>query len=87
LEVGTAVGVGMIDAHAGSVGVLGATLENKLVDEEELEHRIAVITGVSTCHLAIIGKKSECRESGVPIFLWQYLVCGCWKVDRAVQVP
>ena len=40
------VGIGLIDAHAGGLGLLGG------VDENELDRRIAVIAGTSTCHMA-----------------------------------
>ncbi|MGZ3416905.1 MAG: FGGY-family carbohydrate kinase [Polyangiales bacterium] len=42
------VGVSIIDAHAGGVGILGAELPNSA-----LENRVALIGGTSTCHMAI----------------------------------
>jgi FGGY-family pentulose kinase len=47
LTPGIAVGVGLIDAHAGGLGVLGAT------PRERLNERIALIAGTSSCHMAI----------------------------------
>eukprot|EP01111_Echinosteliopsis_oligospora_P009280 TRINITY_DN2696_c0_g1_i4.p1 TRINITY_DN2696_c0_g1~~TRINITY_DN2696_c0_g1_i4.p1 ORF type:complete len:421 (+),score=119.90 TRINITY_DN2696_c0_g1_i4:561-1823(+) len=59
LKEGTKVAVGIIDAHAGGIGVLGAVLpaddgddDDVPVDAEEIEKRIAVISGTSTCHMA-----------------------------------
>lgn len=48
------VGQGMIDAHAGGIGVLGAIWQGK--DEtplEDLETSLALIGGTSNCHLAV----------------------------------
>jgi FGGY-family pentulose kinase len=42
-----AVGVGLIDAHAGGVGLLGGFAP------AELNQRIAMIAGTSTCHMAV----------------------------------
>lgn len=51
LVVGTAVGVGIIDAHAGGLGVLGARLSDE--PRVELETRIALVCGTSSCHMAV----------------------------------
>ncbi|MCB9598426.1 MAG: FGGY-family carbohydrate kinase, partial [Sandaracinaceae bacterium] len=51
LTVGTPVGVSIIDAHAGGLGLLGA-LEGEL-DEAALESRLALIGGTSSCHMAV----------------------------------
>ncbi|MGC8668297.1 MAG: FGGY-family carbohydrate kinase [Chthonomonadales bacterium] len=48
------VGVGMIDAHAGGLGLLGAVWEGKSERRlEDLEHALALIGGTSNCHMAV----------------------------------
>jgi FGGY-family pentulose kinase len=48
LAAGTAVGVSIIDAHAGGLGMLGVS-----VPGSTLEQRVALIGGTSTCHMAV----------------------------------
>ncbi|UZJ51157.1 hypothetical protein CBS101457_000477 [Exobasidium rhododendri] len=53
LEVGTAVGSGLIDAYAGWVGTIAANATNGPQHESTLpdsQHRLAAIAGTSTCH-------------------------------------
>lgn len=47
LRPGIAVAVAMIDAHAGALGVLGATPAG------ERDQRLALIAGTSNCHMAL----------------------------------
>ena len=51
LVAGVAVGVGIIDAHAGGIGSLGAALNISTVDS--LDQAIALIGGTSSCHMAV----------------------------------
>jgi FGGY-family pentulose kinase len=44
------VGCGLIDAHAGALGVLGPALAR---GSAELDRNIALIAGTSTCHMAL----------------------------------
>ena len=54
LAPGTAVGVSIIDAHAGGLGVLGARVGGgDAIDPEALETRLALIGGTSSCHMAV----------------------------------
>ncbi|MHC4914913.1 MAG: FGGY-family carbohydrate kinase [Planctomycetota bacterium] len=53
LETGTAVGVSIIDAHAGGVGLLGAVIDGQGPTPETLERRLALIGGTSSCHMAV----------------------------------
>ena len=50
LQAGIPVGVSMIDAHAGGIGVLGAGHGEQ---KPNLEERIALIGGTSSCHMAV----------------------------------
>ena len=52
LAAGTAVGVAIIDAHAGGLGMLGAAIDGREPDGEALERRLALISGTSSCHMA-----------------------------------
>jgi FGGY-family pentulose kinase len=51
LKPGTPVAVSIIDAHAGGVGMLGARLGEGT--EIDLEKRLALIGGTSSCHMAV----------------------------------
>ncbi len=57
LPEGVPVGVGIIDAHAGGIGLLGAPLEAENLGsrppEEALETALAIIGGTSSCHMAV----------------------------------
>src|SRR5439155_161089 len=53
LRPGTAVGVGIIDAHAGGLGVLGAPLDGRAPGPADFNQRIALIGGTSSCHMAV----------------------------------
>lgn len=52
LRAGTPVGVSIIDAHAGGLGVLGAVLGHAAAPID-FERRIALIGGTSSCHMAV----------------------------------
>ena len=53
LAAGTPVGVSIIDAHAGGLGVLGFVAEGEALSAAMLEHRLALIGGTSSCHMAV----------------------------------
>ena len=46
----------MIDAHAGGIGVLGGLRPGEALTLEELETRLALIGGTSSCHMAVSGE-------------------------------
>ncbi len=48
---GTACVAGIIDAYAGAVGTLGSGLQNQ--GPEEVESRMAIIAGTSSCHILL----------------------------------
>lgn len=56
LTVGTPVGVGIIDAHAGGLGLLGAELDGAKPTPGALNRRLALIGGTSSCHMAVSAK-------------------------------
>lgn len=49
LKPGTPVGVAMIDAHAGGLGLLGMSAEKN----QTIENNLALIGGTSSCHMAV----------------------------------
>ncbi len=53
LAPGIPVGVAIIDAHAGGLGVLGVEIDGRRPGEEELGDRLALIGGTSSCHMAV----------------------------------
>jgi FGGY-family pentulose kinase len=52
LVAGTPVGVSIIDAHAGGLGLLGAVVDGVVPDAAALSQRLALISGTSSCHMA-----------------------------------
>uniref|UniRef100_A0A915KLC5 Carbohydrate kinase FGGY C-terminal domain-containing protein n=1 Tax=Romanomermis culicivorax TaxID=13658 RepID=A0A915KLC5_ROMCU len=52
LMPGTAVAVGMIDAHAGCLGILFTKTGDEQIDQLEITEKLALICGTSTCHMA-----------------------------------
>ncbi|SJN54457.1 Ribulokinase [Vibrio ruber DSM 16370] len=52
LITGTPVGTSIIDAHAGGIGVLGASNINKNA-HVDFDRRLALIGGTSSCHMAV----------------------------------
>ena len=50
MSTGCRVAAGLIDAHAGALGVLGAAAAD---GPAALDRQIAMIAGTSTCHMAL----------------------------------
>ncbi len=53
LAARTPVAVSIIDAHAGGLGLLGTPVDGRAPGEDELETRLALIGGTSSCHMAV----------------------------------
>ena len=53
LTPGTPVGVAIIDAHAGGLGLLGARIQGRAPTPAALRRRLALIGGTSSCHMAV----------------------------------
>jgi FGGY-family pentulose kinase len=73
LREGTAVGTSIIDAHAGGVGVIGAPVNGEGFTERNMNRRLALIGGTSSCHMAV---------SRDPIF-----VPGVWGPYFSAMLP
>jgi FGGY-family pentulose kinase len=53
LARGTPVGASIIDAHAGGLGMIGTTLDGRKPGAADLNRRLALIGGTSSCHMAV----------------------------------
>jgi FGGY-family pentulose kinase len=80
LHEGVAVGVGIIDAHAGGVGVLGAVWEGEDgTPLEKLETALALIGGTSSCHMAVSREPKFINGVWGPYF--GAMVPGLWLTE------
>jgi len=77
LITGTPVGVSIIDAHAGGVGMLGARLSED--GEVDFEKRLALIGGTSTCHMAV--SKAPRFIDGVWGPFYSAMIPGFWLTE------
>jgi FGGY-family pentulose kinase len=73
LAAGTPVSVSIIDAHAGGLGLLGTPIDGRPPRTEEMEERLALIGGTSTCHMAV---------SREPLF-----IPGIWGPYYSAMIP
>jgi len=79
LAPGTPVGVSIIDAHAGGLGLLGIPLGGVSPTPASLEQRLALIGGTSSCHMAVsVGPKFV---PGVWGPYWSAMVPGMWLTE------
>jgi FGGY-family pentulose kinase len=80
LTTNCAVGVGIIDAHAGGLGVLGAVWqENEAQDPAALETALALIGGTSNCHMAVAQQPIYINGIWGPYF--GAMVPGMWLTE------
>lgn len=70
---GTAVGTSLIDAHAGGLGLIGCSIPGAPLN---LQNRLALICGTSTCHMIVNEKKLFVNGVWGPYF--SAMVPGLW---------
>lgn len=73
LEPNTPVGVSIIDAHAGGIGMIGMKANNVDVDKSTFNNRLALIGGTSSCHMAI-----SPEQRSIP---------GVWGPYKSAMIP
>jgi FGGY-family pentulose kinase len=80
---GTPVGTPLIDAHAGGVGVMESIPDGEfkadLPDEEAICHRMVLVCGTSTCHMAV--SKNKLFVPGVWGPFWSAMVPEFWLTE------
>ena len=79
LVAGTPVGVSIIDAHAGGLGLLGARLDGKAPTPAALNRRLALIGGTSSCHMAVSAKPRFIPGIWGPYF--SAMIPGLWLTE------
>jgi FGGY-family pentulose kinase len=76
---GTPVGISIIDAHAGGIGMFGAALEGESLTPESMEERLALIGGTSSCHMAVSRKPAYVPGVWGPYY--SAMVPGMWLTE------
>ena len=79
LESGTAVGVSIIDAHAGGLGMLGGSVDGVDPTPKDMEGRLALIGGTSSCHMALSREPKFVAGVWGPYF--SAMVPGMWLTE------
>ncbi|XVF34251.1 hypothetical protein REPUB_Repub18cG0043400 [Reevesia pubescens] len=83
LLAGTPVGTSLIDAHAGGVGVMEslpeADSEAKGNDNEAICHRMVLVCGTSTCHMAV--SRNKLFIPGVWGPFWSAMIPEYWLTE------
>lgn len=79
LVAGTPVGVGIIDAHAGGLGLLGSRLDGAAPKSAALNRRLALIGGTSSCHMAVSPEPRLIRGIWGPYH--SAMISGLWLIE------
>ncbi|NQU07277.1 MAG: FGGY-family carbohydrate kinase [Candidatus Abyssubacteria bacterium] len=79
LRPGIAVGVGIIDAHAGGVGVLGGAPAGNGPRARSVERVLALIGGTSSCHMATTSKRVFVKGVWGPYY--GAMIPGMWLLE------
>jgi len=79
LRPGTPVAVGIIDAHAGGLGVLGAAVGGAAPSPKTLETRLALIGGTSSCHM--VAARAAHFVPGVWGPYYSAMIPGMWLTE------
>jgi ribulose kinase len=79
LRPGTPVSVSIIDAHAGGLGLLGTPLDGGAPGTSEMETRLALIGGTSTCHMAVARRARFVPGVWGPYF--SAMIPGLWLTE------
>lgn len=79
LAAGTPVGVGIIDAHAGGLGLLGTALDGVAPTSKSLNRRLALIGGTSSCHMAVSARPRFINGIWGPYY--SAMIPGLWLTE------
>ncbi|XP_022153376.1 FGGY carbohydrate kinase domain-containing protein isoform X2 [Momordica charantia] len=83
LVAGIPVGTSLIDAHAGGVGVMESIplqdSDSEELDKEMILHRMALVCGTSTCHMAV--SRNKLFIPGVWGPFWSAMVPEYWLTE------
>lgn len=79
LTENTAVGVGIIDAHAGGIGSLGMLSPEEKTGRKNIERTLALIGGTSSCHMAIAPEARFVKGVWGPYF--GAMIPGMWLAE------
>jgi FGGY-family pentulose kinase len=79
LAPGTPVAVAIIDAHAGGIGTIGAAVDGHAPSQGQIESRLALIGGTSSCHMAVARSPRFVRGVWGPY--WSAMIPGMWLTE------